>query len=252
MSDEYCNENILLVMNKSVACEVCMKNNILLQVFFLLSFIPFTLILSSMIVAKYVFIPYVEKVKNEQDIEWPEEKEKSIPYEEKYKIKDNNMKNDKLNTDKSSVCESTPDGLVFMKYNKNNECYDWWGDNKQIKYKYLETVARKYVSVFQCANLYVNRKDDIKRQLEMEEKEEKDKKEKEEKGGEDSDDDLFVKVKPNEKVKPKKKEKRAAIHGNRYKYNGKIKDFKILHENVVKEISKKIDFSNWKKLLSTK
>ena len=42
-----------------------------------------------------------------------------------------------------SVCESTPDGLVFMKYNEDNEGFDWWGDNKQTAYKYLETVSKK-------------------------------------------------------------------------------------------------------------
>ena len=56
----------------------------------------------------------------------------------------------------------------------------------------------------------------------------------------DSDDDLFVKFKPNEKIKPKKKEKRAAINGNKYKYCGKIKDFKVFKQIVKKSVNKNL------------
>ena len=68
----------------------------------------------------------------------------------------------------------------------------------------------------------------------------------------DSDDDLFVKLKPNEKIKPKKKGQKAAINGNKYKYCGKIKDFKLLKKikNENNKKKKKLDFSSWKSMLS--
>jgi len=71
--------------------------------------------------------------------------------------------------------------------------------------------------------------------------------EEDKKDTEDSDDDLFVKFKTNEKIKPKKKGQRAAIRGNKYKYCGKIKNFKLLNKPV-KKVSekKKMDFSSWK------
>ena len=114
--------------------------------------------------------------------------------------------NKNLNIKNCSVCESTPDGLVFLQYNKKDEGFEWWSDNKQVAYKFLETVARKYVTVFKCANLYIDREEDLKTQLEKE-KEEKEREEMEEedkKEEEDSDEDLFVKFKPNEKIKPNK------------------------------------------------
>ena len=55
--------------------------------------------------------------KNEKEIEWPEEEE-IVKYEDKYPIKEKNVKNEDLDTDNCCVCESTPDGLVFMKYNE--------------------------------------------------------------------------------------------------------------------------------------
>ena len=100
--------------------------------------------------------------------------------------------------------------------------------------------------------MYIDRKDDVKRQLEREkEQEEKAKMEAEDKKEDaDIDDDLFVKFKPTEKIKPKKKEKRAAINGNKYKYCGKIKDFKILGQMSKKSVVKKMDFNSWKAMFN--
>tara|TARA_B100000902_G_scaffold255258_1_gene241695 strand:+ start:1907 stop:2659 length:753 start_codon:yes stop_codon:yes gene_type:complete len=249
MTEPFCEE---YVNNKNIACGVCMKDNLLFPMFFLVSFIPFTILFSSWVVAKFVFLPHVEMAKNEKEIEWPEEEE-IVKYEEKYPIIEKNVKNEDLDTDKCCVCESTPDGLVFMKYNKKNEIFDWWGDNKSVSYKYLETVARKYVNSFKCSNFYIDREEDLKQQIEKEKAEEERKKmEDEDKKEEevDSDDDLFVKLKPNEKIKPKKKGEKAAINGNKYKYCGKIKDFKLLKKIENKKKKKKLDFSSWKSMLS--
>ena len=141
--------------------------------------------------------------------------------------------------------------MVFLQYNKKDEGFEWWSDNKQVAYKYLEAVARKYVTVFKCANLYIDREEDLKNQLEKE-KEEKEREEMEEEdiGEADSDDDLFVKFKTNEKIKPKNISQRAAINGNKYRYCGKISEFKILRKNEKKEKNKKMDFSSWKQMFN--
>jgi hypothetical protein len=252
MTEPFCEDYIYLFETKSAACKYCVENNMLFPMFFLVSFIPFTILFSSWVVAKFVFLPHVEMAKNEKEIEWPEEEE-IVKYEEKYPIIEKNVKNEDLDTDNCCVCESTPDGLVFMKYNKKNEIFDWWGDNKSVSYKYLETVARKYVNSFKCSNFYIDRQKDLKEQIEKEkEEEEREKMEDEDKKEEevDSDDDLFVKLKPNEKIKPKKKGKRAAINGNKYKYCGKIKDFKLLKKIKKKKNKKKLDFSSWKSMLN--
>ena len=43
-----------------------------------------------------------------------------------------------------------------MRYHKEDEGFEYWAD-KDIDYKYLETVARKYVTVFSCRDLYIDR-----------------------------------------------------------------------------------------------
>jgi len=219
-----------------------------------MSFIPFTIAFSGWVVAKFIYLPHMLEVANEKDIEWPDDEEEKIPYEKRYPLENALNDNETINTELCSVCESTPDGLIFMKYNEENEGFDWWGDNKQTSYKYLETVARKYVTVFRCNWLYIDRAKNIKIQLEKEkEREEKAKMEAEDKKDEevDSDDDLFVKFKQNEKIKPKNKGQTAAIVANKYKHCGKISDFKLLKKVKSKvNKNKKMDFSSWKTMFN--
>ena len=127
----------------------------------------------------------------------------------------------------------TPEGNVILRYNKENEGFEYWSDKKDVAYKYLETVARKYVTVFCCAELYIDRDKEIQDQIEKEEEEKKMKEEKEKMAKEDkeetedSDDDVFAKLKPPaEKRKQSKKSNiRAAINANKYRYIGKLKEF---------------------------
>lgn len=53
----------------------------------------------------------------------------------------------------SYVMEYTPNGTVLMKYNTDNEQFEYWG-GRQVHYKYLETVARKFVTSFHCSRIY--------------------------------------------------------------------------------------------------
>ena len=67
-------------------------------------------------------------------------------------------------TKNTSVIENTPDGLVIMLYNGEREGFEYWCDNKNIKFDYLETVARKFVIMNFCTSLYIDRYEDIKKQ----------------------------------------------------------------------------------------
>ena len=78
--------------------------------------------------------------------------EEEVKYEDKYPLKD--IKED-INVDKKSiktnryVNENTPDGCVFLRWNSEKEGFEYWS-NTNINYSYLETVARKYVKIFDC------------------------------------------------------------------------------------------------------
>ena len=249
MSEDLCPD--IPLITKEESCRHCMEGNMLFPIFFFTSFVPFTILLSSWIVAKFVYIPHLESIKNEI-LESSDEEEEEILYEDKYPI-DEEYVNKDFKTNDNYVCESTPDGLVFLKYNERDEGFNWWSDNQNTAYKYLETVARKYVKVYHCTNLYIDRKKELQKQIDREkEKKEKEKMESEDKkeGAEDSDEDLFVKFKPSEKIKPKKDKNKASVRGNKYKYYGKISDFKMIKKIIKKkESKKKIDFSAWKNML---
>jgi hypothetical protein len=71
----------------------------------------------------------------------------STPKEELQETEEN-IKNEQVE-------EVTPDGKVKMKYNKEDNLFLYWSD-KPILYRYLETIARKYVILYDCKDVYVN------------------------------------------------------------------------------------------------
>lgn len=235
---------------KQKSCEVCAENNFLLYIFFFSSMVPFTIVLSSVIIAKCIWLPHVEKLNSMPDLSSDEEEEE-IPYEEKYPIEEARDLNKDMNAELCFINDHTPDGNVFMKFNKDNEGFDFWCDKKDISYQYLETVARKYVTYFSCASFYIDREQDIKNQIEQQEKEIKEaeeeaKKKEEQKEEEDSDDDVFAKLKTPVEKKTKK-EIKAAIRANKFKWKGKVKEFPMIKKVKTRENKKKkMGFSDWK------
>ena len=52
------------------------------------------------------------------------------------------------------VIENTPIGNVAMRYNHEKGAFEYYSD-KNIPYRFLETVSRKYVTTFYCKPLYI-------------------------------------------------------------------------------------------------
>ena len=252
-STNYCLEYDLY-LDRSAACGICVENAYFLQFLLLLSLIPVSALTSAWLVAKFVYEPHMRRAALEEDWSDEEEEEEEL-YEDKYNlniVKQNDEKKDHV---KLMVQETTPDGAVFMKWNDENEGFDYWCDKKEIKYAYLEVVARKYCTMFGCPEIYIDRKKDIEKQEELkkqaEEKanmEEEDKKEEEEQEV-DSDDELFAKLKKPEEVKKsieKKKTETAAVRSNKYRRVGKINEMVLLQQVKSKEEpKKKMTFSDW-------
>ena len=64
-----------------------------------------------------------------------------------------------------SILEATPSGLVIMKYDVDQEAWNYWADKKNnITFDELETVCRRYCLTYGCAFLYKDRKLDIENQ----------------------------------------------------------------------------------------
>ena len=177
----------------------------------------------------------------------------------------------KVINENSVVYESTPKGNVVMRFNIEDEVFEYWSDSKQLVYKELDVVARKYVNLFCCKDVYVDRK---AKQVEKFHKErEKFMKKKngevveEEIEEEDEDKDLFLKTK-GEKAKEEEGKfiddrgvidlnKLLAVEdANRFKRLGRFDEFKgwNVDRNSIK-LKKEIpnmSFSSFKNMLFKK
>jgi hypothetical protein len=220
---------------------------------------------SSWIMGAFILSPMEEE---------PEKPKKK--YTDKFNLKDMQQDLSRNNevTKNTSVIESTPQGNVIMRYNKEREGFEYWCDDKNIKYDYLETVARKFVIMNFCTNLYVDRHENIKKQhdtLDELIKREKDeetrrKEEKEEKNSDENitekkalkkepqeeDDCVFVKSKFSvEKRQEKEKIDRKTIvakKANKYLYMGKVSEFQWIKKKHTNAPVQEMSFSSFKSL----
>lgn len=60
------------------------------------------------------------------------------------------------------VMECTPLGNVCMRYNVDTEVFEYYADHT-IPYRFLETVGRRYVSVYGCKPLFVDMEEELRR-----------------------------------------------------------------------------------------
>ena len=227
--------------------------------FLLLSIIPLSVLFTMISVSQTMVLSgYLPPIEDEEEEEEKEEKE--IPYNEKNPLKRKNNTNKEPNTELLSVLECTPNGNVFMKYNLDNESFDYWSDYKEIPFQHLETVARKYVNIFNCADLYLCEEESGDSDEDSDEdsgdsdEESGDNEEDSEDSGEDSeesspvnqtppDDEIFAKFKNTEKMKEIIQEETQLI--NKFRYKGKLVDI-LEFKQRKKEEPKDVSFSSWK------
>ena len=87
----------------------------------------------------------------DKEEEEDEEKEDDEPYEES---------EDLVSLKDNFIEEKSPRGIIYMAYDNSIDSYIYYSKTKDIPYKYLETVARKYVIDNKCLNIYVDYKEE--------------------------------------------------------------------------------------------
>ena len=198
--------------------------------------------MGSIIVVNFIYNPWVKKNKDEEE---PEK------YEDKYILEDysaDDEEEEEVVTNKNNIIEdNTPDGNVFMRYNKDNEGFEYWCKNKNIKYDYLDTVARKYCLMYNCRGLYNDRKKDIEQQKKGKEEKEKEVGEKEDKI--EKEESIFVKPK---KIDTKKNDRsigEVALKSNKYIYKGKCGECSLFlkkrDDELERKTKKNMSFAEW-------
>jgi len=243
----------------------------------------YLILMISQIVDGYFGISYTDGDEDEGEGEGEdvEKKEEDIPYEMKWfdefddadaedegksegdgegeeELTEEFVNDLSLNT----VTETTPRGDVLMYYSSKLGSFVYHSKTKEIPYKYLETVARKYVIEYNCKKLYI----DIRKEYEKGLNKYKEIKEKEEKAAKDLKDGVVDETKENKKkqifanfktynrkgeVHNKQKDKIYILkeQANRYSYRGKIEEYSEAKvESCLDKNGKDIDFASFKKM----
>jgi hypothetical protein len=217
--------------------------------FILLSFIPVATLLPTWVVARFIWLPYMEKTKRESDAFLAEE----IPYEKRHSLEDAEHSNPDIpGLIKSYIMETTPDGALIMRYNKKNEGFEYWADTA-IKYKYLESAARKYVTTHHCKDLYIDRIALLKKKINKFRKEIRENlNKKTTKVDKPVEDSVFMKSKTSLKGNLKTKLIRddfVCEESNKFMHRGKIQE--AVFSKKEKEIhAKRFTFADWKNALN--
>ena len=226
------------------------------QIFFiLLGAFPILVTFPCWLVAKYIYEPMKKDYEGKYE-EIMEMLRVPVEYTEKYVIKD--PSGNKLTKLSNIVVDYTPEGNIALRYNKEMEAFEYWSD-KNINYKHLETVARKYVNSFGCGSLYIDRmklldekvnkiKKKINENIKKEQEDQQEQQEQQEQENGESkkqikkDDDVFANLKnynsqtkTNEVKKKITKNDIVCDKANKYIRKGKFSEYKEWMEPNKKE-----------------
>jgi len=215
------------------------------QIFFMmLGLVPVLACAPCWVVAKFVYEPYVKKL--------AEEEEEPVPYEYQYPLMDAED-NGEQDFKKCIVLSNTPKGLVYMRYCKEDKGFEYWTDNS-IDYKYLETVARKYVTIFSCRNIYIDRFSLLKEKIfDIKQKIEENKRTEDEE--EEEGNDVFANFKSYNQSTNKISSNKTQItrndvvcdEANKYLNRGKIAEANFeAGKKLVDTPTSSMSFSSWK------
>ena len=164
------------------------------------------------------------------------------------------------------IKDKTPDGIIQMNYDTELEAFTYYINNKNIPYKYLETVGRLYIIENNCKTIYINYKDEIEKSKQekirfLEEKEkEKIKKEREDKEEGEKVKSVFANfkiyksksndTKNNDQNQIINEEQLLPEKANKYIYKGKLLDYEeLINKNIPNEDFEHLDYSTFKKNL---
>ena len=182
-------------------------------------------------------------------------------YETKYYDAFKELKNTKLsdvemnNLKELYLLENTPDGDVIINYNNDVESFNYWCDNKNIKYMVLNSVVHKYAIEYNCKSVCIDYKSEynkaLKEMYDIEKRIDKSEDNSEDKSEDKSEEkNVFVKFKNYKtNVSDNKPKYLLTKYSNRFSYKGTIEEYyKLVNEkNKLKE-KKNISYSDFKKI----
>lgn len=172
----------------------------------------------------------------------------------------------------SYIMDYTPDGIVMLKYDYDEEGFLYWANKKNVPYSILETVARKYVKQYCCKNLYIDRKelleekkriyDEKKKQLEEQEAMKQEDKTVDDSNDDSSENSVFASFKSyntgskdGSSKRPRtssKEQLNVCERSNKFIRKGSINEFEFTQQSIheVVDTRPKLDFETFKRLFA--
>lgn len=161
-------------------------------------------------------------------------------YVDKFETLDENNSTDISKSKHNILFERTPIGNIIMYY--ENDEFKYYCD-RTPSFGFLETVARKYVIVFNCKRLYkIYSEQEIEIEIEKEKKKEEDIKPKKK--------SVYANFKRYNNNKKTKINDDEPILQNKYKFIGKIRDFSFLQ--IEKKSEQKMSIQDFLKQIKNK
>ena len=154
-------------------------------------------------------------------------------------------------------------GEVIMYYDHDLESFAWFCNTKEVPYKYLETVARKYVIDNNCSSIYSVMHEELKKGRERQFKATKEESEKNDGNEEPATSSVFASFKNYNKKNAsdmmKNKNWLIRENANRYSYKGKLEDYNKNIDSYSNEdegdnvhVTKTMNFEQFKKSRNNK
>jgi hypothetical protein len=154
---------------------------------------------------------------------------------------------------KDKFCtEDTPFGIVHLTWNTDTETFFYYSDNKNIPYRVLDTVARKFSIDNNCKQICVNYKAEFyKAKEKVIEAKENIEKQKNETKNETKENSIFANFKSYNTVSNDNKNNTTKIvpaKANRFTYKGKSDDYIYKAPEVRDPEKTKLSFNEFKNL----
>lgn len=222
--------------------------------FILLGLIPSSIFLSVYVVARFVWLPWIDKLNSQPEDE--------IRFDQKYILTDDDYELLNKLTDYTKLKNKFMTLIIpqnqyldkeydiCFRYNHKNEGFEYWAD-VLLPYKILEAVARKYVKQHSCVKLYIDRGEMLqisKAEIIQNLKERKKKEEEAAEAAEEAD-EVFATFKSYNKGDGQKatyedKTIPAAKFANKYSRRGKYKEAPIFEKPKEKK-HKDVSYLDW-------
>lgn len=181
-----------------------------------------------------------------------EEKEEVVEVKVKYLDKYNldKLKSlDKKPKESNIIIENTPkNGLIIMRYSNDDEGFEYWTDSKNIPFKVLKTVARKFCLTFNTKSIYIDSDKEIEKQKKKYDKMVEKIRKLEEDEEEEELDSVFVKPKVN---KDKVKKFKPIWVENKFIMRGTVKESPLSEKTNVSKGEIKVSYLDFLKIMKS-